>query len=53
MSAPTPAPTGDDLRRHMRDHHNYDVHYLRGAPDAGLAVEHEMDHEEGADHDHA
>jgi hypothetical protein len=49
-------PTGDDLRRHMRDAHHFDPEYLRIVPDAALSVEHEAHHKDGLDmeqHTHA
>jgi hypothetical protein len=40
---------GDDLRRHLRDAHHFDVGHLRIAPAEGLAVEHEHHHQDGID----
>ena len=42
-------PTGDALRRHLRDAHHFEVDHLRIAPEDGLIVEHEFHHEDGLD----
>lgn len=47
--------SGDDLRRHLRDMHHFEIAHLRIAPDAGLVCEHEDHHEDGIDmepHEH-
>lgn len=49
------APRGDDLRKHLRDFHYFEVGHLRIAPDEGLVLEHQYHHEDGLDfkaHEH-
>ena len=40
---------GDDLRRHLRDMHHFEVSHLRIAPDDGLVCEHAFHHADGLD----